>query len=913
MTAITSNLGWMSREEQKQVREHPELEWIFGDCAGLAGLRTLAPPAPRAAALLDLAFDRAARKNGTAVTGAATNQWRGWAIGATALIILLAALFILLPVADRRTQSAWAMVDGFILEYEMKFDEEYTASAAAAPEHPLNALIIAVHEWDKAHRDELGGENGPRASVDILDVQPVAPNPGRASFKILLPGATTELRDDLVNTLATFDGLSEPVVFSQRWYYQEKYPELFIEHRQVVIDGKSYRFPEDFSNNEIDTLLMYLRTCAMGSDKMYVAFPLAGLPNRFDLGDVVSIETNAAGEIEINTYAGTLELAPDEIPIHPKSWCVFSPPKGTDMQFDPIKLLKRQADPDWQNLMQLHTVNEVRAGSVLVVDLLPVERWLGLPPEEMKAAFSKCEQTQAQQSFERIQSLVEEWGKQLPKDAYGKRPECVVQPMGPDGLAAQAWIVVWYRFGLDLRGFVKELEQQISVVSGTTPDRFIAQDRSQDVSSRINSTFMFKDYYKLHYDLLPADTTDLFEDEITALWSGEEQQQARETAERLETAFNNWLAKHPELKEQRKFSPSPPFSAYPADSPARTHAYTHTYEQAGVLRSFTVFLYKRDPDLAAELQEALALPGVPEPEVTDPDKPGYVYKSPQFPQFQNSNGYRLEWRMFSDERLSQCAGVNCETASFTQAERDHARSVLGAIRDGWRQWLDDHPAVAALQCMGISVNLAQVQHQDGVPTELSITLGVDNEELLADLLAELAVPGASEPEVTNLREQWEELARAQSSLTRQGSRRELVDMYTLDGYRLVYYFFPRADTMYLTPEQALEQYSTEELDHAYELALELDKAFHAWADSQVMLYDEAQLMIQMLASHPHFVESGGLSNNRRDQIVIGAYVELQREDEAWYEDLKAALADFPVEPSADSGKTHMVRVIRKMD
>lgn len=908
-TITDSGLGWMSSEEQAQVRANHGLEWVFREPDGLIELRGTCPPAPQPARMLATVYLRAARgETGPAPPWSGAAGRRAWAAWGSAAVLVILALLLLPRVIDLTPESAWAMVDGFILEYDMQFEEEYTHSAAVAPDHPLNALIISVHEWDTLHRDELGGDVSPRTSVDIRRVSPNVPEPYRAALRILVPGATEGVRDDLIQMLAALDGLSEPKVFSQRWYYQEKYPELFVEHRRLIIDGEECRFPEDFSNDEIESLLTYLNHCALGGGRMYVAYLTLGTRDRFGLGDVVSFDTNEDGEIEIATYADTLDFAPGEKPADKQSWWILIPPEEEQLDYDPVEILKRQVDPQWTGLFEQQFTAIGRMGTVLAVDLLPARRWLGLTPERMAHEFSTREQARARELFNKLEETAGRWAAQLPKDSDGKRPEYSVQAMESGGVMAQAWITIWVQAGKDFRSQISELEQQVAAISGTAPDSFSTREAVQVTSWSYPPRFL--DYFKFHYDLLPADTADMFEDEIPSLWGDEEKRQARETAERMEAAFNEWVQYHPELLEEREVD-----SRW-LDMMQRNnldinqqHAYVSVFEHAGVIRKISVYLHKDDQALAAELQQVLALPGVPEPEVS---KPGDSRNSPEMQEyFDNRTGYRIEWQMFDSYQKSRCVDMGRTPEAFTVEERDTARAVLGAIRDGWREWLAEHPKVATLEYKGLSVHHAQTQHMAGVPTSFWLQLGVEDEELLAGVLADLDVPGAPEPEVTNLREEWEERLRKNTSKDREGPRRDLIDLEPIDGYRVIYHFFPQVDTMYLTYEGALERYSDEELDQAYDLALQLADAFDAWAGQQVMLEDEAQFQVQVLSSQPGFWPSDSLTPDRKDQVVLGVHIELQRDNPDWYEDCKAALAVVPIEPAADSGRSRVVKVIRK--
>lgn len=277
---------------------------------------------------------------------------------------------------------------------------------------------------------------------------------------------------------------------------------------------------------------------------------------------------------------------------------------------------------------------------------------------------------------------------------------------------------------------------------------------SPDAPTIIRWTPETYEYYRYYYDLLPAATEDLFDDEIPLLWSESEKQEARDIAARMEAAFDVWIAQYPELKEER------PVDSWRLEIMKQNslemnlqYAYLKPYEHAGVLRKVFVYLHKDDPALADELLKVLAFPDVPQPKVNQPGDPR---STPEWQAYsENHVGYRIQWDMFSDEQRHLCIEQGRTPDVFTEEERLNARTVLGAIRDGWREWMADHPDIAALQCEGRSAHHAQTQHLAGVPEHFWVWLGVEDEELLADVLAALNLPGAPEPEIENIREERE--------------------------------------------------------------------------------------------------------------------------------------------------------------
>ncbi len=262
------------------------------------------------------------------------------------------------------------------------------------------------------------------------------------------------------------------------------------------------------------------------------------------------------------------------------------------------------------------------------------------------------------------------------------------------------------------------------------------------------------DHYMFYYQLLPDVDCDLFADEFTGAWSAEEQQQARETAARLQAAFDAWIETHPELKENR------PLPDYAIAEMERNHlpmnlqyAYFESYEHGGVLRSVFVYLYQDDPALAAELEQALALPGVPQPKI---DRPGDPEQSAEWLNYIDHRvGYQITWEMFTGDQIHACIEQGRTPDAFTPEERTAARATLGKLRDGWRAWLAAHPELIGLECEGFPAHHSQTDGIAGVPTDYWVLLGVEDEALLAELLAALDYPEAPEPVIVNVREERE--------------------------------------------------------------------------------------------------------------------------------------------------------------
>ncbi len=262
------------------------------------------------------------------------------------------------------------------------------------------------------------------------------------------------------------------------------------------------------------------------------------------------------------------------------------------------------------------------------------------------------------------------------------------------------------------------------------------------------------EYYKYYYDLLPAVTEDLFYDEIPPLWSESEKQDARDIAARMEAAFDVWIGQYPELQEECQ-TDGWRLTVLTQNGIEENMRYAHfnPYEHAGVLRKVFVYLKRDDPVLADELLQVLALPDVPQPEV---NRPGDPRSTPEWLAFvDNRVGYRIKWEMFSDEQRHLCIEQGRTPDAFTEEERLNSRTVLGAIRDGWREWMVAHPEIAALQCEGRSAHHAQTQYLAGVPVHFWVRLGVEDEELLEDVMAALDLPGAPEPEISNIRDERE--------------------------------------------------------------------------------------------------------------------------------------------------------------
>ncbi len=190
--------------------------------------------------------------------------------------------------------TAWAGATGWVLHYvvydrdvrprdwKLKLPHEQGFSQAVQDWAQDSQIKFSDKGWIDAPRFiglHPGGSSG--AFIEGTEFN---------SYSITLIGVTAGEREALIAQLAPLPGVAPPEISDYtEFYVLAGTPKAQVPQR-VLINGKAYAFPQDFTLAEVNALQQYFQ---YGREyTRYVAFPVVGPrstaeQDRFELGDVV--------------------------------------------------------------------------------------------------------------------------------------------------------------------------------------------------------------------------------------------------------------------------------------------------------------------------------------------------------------------------------------------------------------------------------------------------------------------------------------------------------------------------------------------------------------------------------------------------------------------------------------------------
>ena len=308
------------------------------------------------------------------------------------LSLALAAGFAAAEVPAPAAETPWLAPDGgWLAEYEVRFTGDYTGTMADPADHGLRRALEAARTW--AEQEGLsvrwysssGGwsEPGIAASSDgaalsaevrrleedyeklrqpdgtlrrVNAFSPAAPARDYvATVAFALPQGTSGQRDELRAALLAIPGISVKGAWPLRGYYATVYPEDFAP-RAVVMDGKPYSWPADFTEEEQRELWTYferMRRSGTGpriyGDYYRANSKLSRMP-RFGLGPFIRVRhpQPPADPVVVETIlpGATMDGWPHA------SWSqetsVFVWEEESKLPFDPLEVLRDAAKSGYE-------------------------------------------------------------------------------------------------------------------------------------------------------------------------------------------------------------------------------------------------------------------------------------------------------------------------------------------------------------------------------------------------------------------------------------------------------------------------------------------------------------------------------------------------------------------------------------
>jgi hypothetical protein len=261
-----------------------------------------------------------------------------------------------------QVNAAWASAEGYVLEFEV-FDQD----ASAGPEHSNSKPNYARFEKAAYAWADRQGLCYPKAGPEGSGLMTEDPgfvfwrtSGGTTTSQFSSSGAQISLRldnlqlvENLSQTLSALPGVSQPVVSPRTMYFGLGGLSPVMDKAKVHIQGKSYDFPEDFSEWEAQDLYWMLRS-ARNNLATFRAFPDKFLAEpdgsrRFQLGDVIRSGLDSAGNLVISNVLEHWDV-PAEKHSHIHTGIAggwgFALPRGVDeASIDPVWELSRRFDP----------------------------------------------------------------------------------------------------------------------------------------------------------------------------------------------------------------------------------------------------------------------------------------------------------------------------------------------------------------------------------------------------------------------------------------------------------------------------------------------------------------------------------------------------------------------------------------
>ena len=331
---------------------------------GWGALRETFPPAPEIGAMLRVAAEEAPALERV------LRRWRlalRFAAG-LALALLLAlcgwGYFSLRGLRSEPAGAAWACSGGYVVRLSVFKDVGEQTLRDLTPPLVVARMEETALAWARDNGLDVFSQASYKANggIDPRSHRYLAyyqagnigfpPAPVLSYMSFLLAGVTPEEAQSLCAALAALPGVLAPQCLSYDVYRCVTVPEQVRLGRGVLINGKAYQYPQDFSRAQAKVIEYYLDTIEFKRPKgpLYCAFrridrsPGAPL-DPLELGDAYKVEQDADGRLVFTTLAArwdegrTLRGAIPDQQRAERGVMLEIPPDSPEPGLDPLKAL----------------------------------------------------------------------------------------------------------------------------------------------------------------------------------------------------------------------------------------------------------------------------------------------------------------------------------------------------------------------------------------------------------------------------------------------------------------------------------------------------------------------------------------------------------------------------------------------
>lgn len=275
----------LSSAERSQLAADPVLRSLIEENRLLEQARPRVWQAPQRSQMLRQVYQKSAHGKGilSLFSMSFSPQRLRALVGSAAMLIILCSAGLYL----QQYSSRWQRSDGFEISYRLQPD-------------PGSDLQYFTKQL-AGEASTIGESRFGRGSVELLAVEPGTD--GMVTAVLRLRNVSPP---DLVQFDAEFSGqrnVERTGVRQSSWFSNPRQPGQLYESRLVTINSEAALFPQQFSLSEVRELDQLLQLMN-GEDELYIRGMSLGDGRRFSLGEVVSLEMDADGNLTIEDSAG---------------------------------------------------------------------------------------------------------------------------------------------------------------------------------------------------------------------------------------------------------------------------------------------------------------------------------------------------------------------------------------------------------------------------------------------------------------------------------------------------------------------------------------------------------------------------------------------------------------------------------
>jgi len=447
MLAKTKQIEELTPKEQEQARLEPITIQILQENQGLAAIRAAGSEPIGLPAMLTRIFEQA-EYHRVAISATHFVPWfsRYWRQTVAVTVILLAFLAAAALLFYPR-HAGWAVSEGYILRCTVEIPSYLSVGEYNSYPSPFLTLEEAVDEWVELNADDASMSlDTPLASRSETRTTKAYPLKMELLVDVTLRSGDSRLLAELIELINRLDYAAVSKVVNKEWIYHERYPELFVEGGIITINGTDYAFPQEFTAEQVETLLWPIQAFKNTAYKRgYFAYCDLGDDERFDLGTVFEAELVEENHIVISTIMHEPLLPEEEIKVAKGFGTIDREGDMTDEEA--IEQLRRtakmpmpQTEEDWKVM-----------GFSVLVPLLPPERWQAALDDDSAAELSEAEAEQMIPRFLQIEQVFKQWldthqglkAKVTRKELMGKAARerwwGFARPVPPSHLTKTGW------------------------------------------------------------------------------------------------------------------------------------------------------------------------------------------------------------------------------------------------------------------------------------------------------------------------------------------------------------------------------------------------------------------------------------------------------------------------------------------